>query len=93
MASKNQSQAKSGAKTIAATNKSRQGKEDLMQTALDAFPATGEVTYKEWADGLIASGNQNAIQFYRELKKRGLVTASLTVADDGSIVHLIRRGQ
>jgi hypothetical protein len=72
---------------------SRPSKEELLQIALDAVPATGEMSYRDWYDGLVNSGNHAAVNFYRELKARGLVTSRVVAAEDGSITHTIGRAR
>lgn len=72
---------------------SRPSKEALMQTALDAVPETGEISYREWYEGLVQSGNHAAVGFYRELKSRGLVSSAVVANPDGTISHKIGRAR
>lgn len=63
----------------------------LMQSAVDAVPETGTITYKELIDKLNQEGNSAAVPFIAEAKKRKLLRARL-VYENGEVIHTYERG-
>lgn len=70
----------------------RMTESELMEFAEQSLPAAGtSISYRDWYEQVRASEQPEAVNYYRELKKRGKVKASVTHNDDGTITHLIER--
>lgn len=64
---------------------------EAVQAVLDALPVSGEITYTELRDKLIAAGNGGALNLYRSMKRSGQLTSRLVADEAGNIRHLVGR--
>jgi hypothetical protein len=67
-------------------------KQKLYDALVEAIPSTGKITYEELQASLTASGNREALNVFRQMKKRGDIHAEVIANDDGTFTHNVWRG-
>lgn len=70
----------------------RMSEKELYDFAASFLPAAGQtMLYADFDRAVRGSAHPEAINYYRRLKKQGVVKASLTVQPDGTVKHEITR--
>lgn len=75
-----------------ANGSGRLTEQQLYDFAEQSLPAAGtSISYADWYTSIKQSEHPEAALYYRMLKKRGVVKATLTQNEDGTISHIIQR--